>query len=119
MDKTISNKQSIPIGITIGDGETKLEGLRMVYDLVYEIIGKTEDGLPIYRLHEIDDIAYLLELQKFNLIDNFDRISTAIMAAYEFKKDFYLLKEKVVTPNSSSHNSNKKLSERLKKRMRV
>lgn len=118
MDKTVSNKQVIPFGITIGDGETKLEGIRMLYDLLYEIISKTENGDVVYRLHEIDDIAYLLELQKFNLTENFDRISTGIIAAYEFKKDFYLLKENVES-SKSSHNSIKRLSERIKKRIRV
>ena len=61
-------------GIVIGDGEIKLEGMRMLRDFLYEVVGKTIDDIPIYRFQQIYDISFLLELDRFifgkNLIDN-------------------------------------------------
>ena len=113
IDRNNTSKSNIPIGVVIGDGERKFEGLRLLRDFVYEIVGKTENGSPIYRLHQINDLAFCLELQRFNLTGNFDRISTAIVAMFEFKKKYVLLKESVSKGSSSN---TKPLSQRLKRK---
>lgn len=73
------------LGMVIGDGDTKLEGIRMLKELLYTQVSSNELGEPLYFLHYNYDLPFLLELQSFNLSGNFDRISDAILAAYQFK----------------------------------
>lgn len=112
IDRSLGVKGKQQIGIVIGDGEKKIEGLRMLRDYLYEIVAKTEKGDKIYRLHRTNDLALCLELQRFNLEGNFDRVSTAIIAMFEFKKDFVLLKEQA----QSSSTTHIPLSKRLKRK---
>jgi hypothetical protein len=93
IDRNTATKQNTQIGVVIGDGEKKIEGLRMLRDFVYEVVGKTENGNPIHRLNQIPDLAFCLELQKYTLDGNFDRVSSAIVAMFEFRKRFVLMKE--------------------------
>ena len=72
-------------GMVIGDGDTKTQGLGMLKELLYTKVSVDEDGRYKYLLHYIYDLPFLLELQSFNLIGNFDRISDAILAAYQYK----------------------------------
>ena len=81
------------IGVVIGDGEKKLEGLRLLRDFIYEVVGKTEKGDNVYRLNQIHSLAFSLELQRYSLNGNYDRVSSAIVAMFEFKKDFILRKD--------------------------
>ena len=72
-------------GIVIGDGDTKTEGLRMLKEFLYKVMSIDENGNIKFALHYINDLPFLLELQAFNLIGNFDRISDAILAVYQYK----------------------------------
>jgi len=72
-------------GMVIGEGDTKLEGLRMLKEIIYTKMNVDQEGNFNYFLHYIYDLPFLLELQKFSLIGNFDRISNAILAAFHFK----------------------------------
>ena len=92
-------------GIMIGDGETKLDGLRMLKDFLYEPLYKKDDGTNYYRLHEIYSPSFLKELQNFNLKGNFDRISDAIVAMYEFKKDALKYEKNLSKAKSNTSNS--------------
>lgn len=96
-------------GMVIGDGDTKLEGLRMLKELLYTVYTVDENGAFKYWLHYIYDLPFLLELQAFNLINNFDRISDAILAAYEYKHNFVNTSRK----NKNNNPNRKKLSNRL------
>jgi len=109
-DRSITNRQNIPYGIVIGDGDTKIEGLGMLRDYMYEIIGRTDDGSPIYRLHDTYSIGLCLEEQRYNSNDNFDRISDAIVAMYEFRKDTLLNEKK---QNEKYNPNTKRLADRL------
>lgn len=80
------NKES-RIGMNIGDGDTKLNGLTYLKDYIFEEIGVRLDDTVSLRLEEVYDVPFLLELQRFTATGNFDRISTSILAMYEFKKD--------------------------------
>lgn len=106
-------KGQAPIGIVIGDGEKKFEGLRLLRDYIYEIVAKTEKGDNVYRLHLINLLPFCLELQRFNLSGNFDRISDAILAMFEFKKDFVLKKEYV---SSGKNSTTKRLADKMKRK---
>lgn len=115
MDRSVKNKNSIDYGVVVGDTEKKFEGLRMLKDYIYEVVSKTENNVPIYRINKTNSLSLCLELQRFNLNGNFDRISSAIVAMYEFKKDFVLLKEKI--QNTGSIERDKvSLKERLKRK---
>jgi len=78
------------IGMVIGDGDVKLNGLTMMKDFIYEVIGKTIEDIPILRLEEIYSLPLCLEWQSFISGGNFDRISNTILAMYEFKKDEFI-----------------------------
>jgi len=78
------------IGIVIGDEEKKMDGLNSLRDFIYEVIGYDEDNNPILRLSTIYSLSFCLELLNFNATGNFDRISDAIVAMFEFRKDAIL-----------------------------
>jgi hypothetical protein len=101
-------------GCLVGDGETKLEGLRELRDFLYEVVGKTENDTPIYRLNQINSLAFCLELQRYSLSGNFDRVSAAIVAMFEFKKQFVLLKDQIETTNNPDRLP---LKDRLKRKL--
>lgn len=100
-------------GIVIGDGDIKLEGMRMVRDFLYEIVGKTSDDTPIYRFNQIYDISFLLELDRFIFGRNADRLSSAIVAMFEFRKDSLLL-EREANSKSKTNNTGRKVNRFLK-----
>lgn len=91
------------IGMNIGDGETKLNGLTYLKDFIYEKIGISNDESIRLRLESIYSLPFLLELQRFTSTGNWDRISTAILAMYEFKKE--ALKKRKPIEESNSKNS--------------
>lgn len=95
LDTNISERSSAIYGVVIGDGDKKLEGLRMLKDYMYEVISVDENNNPVYGFTRIKDLALLLELERFNATGNFDRISSAIVAMYEFKKDSYKLEKEI------------------------
>jgi len=72
-------------GMVIGDGDTKLEGLRMLKEILYTEESVDENGEIHYTLNSVYDLPFLLELQSFSLLGNYDRISDAILAAYQYK----------------------------------
>lgn len=98
-------------GIVIGDGEIKLEGMRMLRDFLYEVVGKTIDDTPIYRFQQIYDISFLLELDRFIFGKNADRMSSAVVAMFEFRKDALLLEKQVAA--KKRNNENEKTFQRL------
>ena len=75
-------------GMKIGDLTTKLEALRQLKELLYTNMGTDENDKPIYFLHYIYDITFLKELQKFTVGGNFDRISDAVLATYEYNRAY-------------------------------
>jgi len=112
-ERSVRNKMSPGYGVVVGDADKKLEGLRELRDFIYTIVGKTENGNPIYRINQIASLAFCLELQRYSLEGNFDRTSSAIVAMFEFKKDFLLLKDLVT---KTRDNTKVSLRERLKRR---
>ena len=113
INRSVDGPRITGYGIVIGDGDIKLEGMRMVRDFLYEIVGKTSDDTPIYRFNQIYDISFLLELDRFIFGRNADRLSAAIVAMFEFRKDSLLL-EREANSKSKTNNTGRKVNRFLK-----
>ena len=113
INRSVDGPHITGYGIVIGDGDIKLEGMRMVRDFLYEIVGKTSDDTPIYRFNQIYDISLLLELDRFIFGRNADRLSSAIVAMFEFRKDSLLL-EREANSKSKTNNTDRKVNRFLK-----
>lgn len=113
INRSVDGPRITGYGIVIGDGDIKLEGMRMVRDFLYEIVGKTSDDTPVYRFNQIYDISFLLELDRFIFGRNADRLSSAIVAMFEFRKDSLLL-EREANSKSKTNNTGRKVNRLLK-----
>lgn len=84
-DSAVKEKVSISYGYNIGSGAKKLDGLRLLKEFLYEVIGKNEFGEDIYVFERFLDYQTILELKKFNAEGNFDRISSLILLGIYWK----------------------------------
>lgn len=84
-DATIKEKVSTSYGYSIDNGSKKLDGLRLLKEFLYEVIGKNEFGEDIYVFERFLDYQTILELKKFNADGNFDRISSLILLGIYWK----------------------------------
>ena len=72
-------------GVNMGDGTKKLEGLRLLKEMLYSVIGKDDLGNDVYLFQTIYDYQSILELKKWNSIGNFDRVSEMIIRALQWR----------------------------------
>lgn len=84
-DSAVKEKVSTSYGYNIGSGLKKLDGLRLLKEFLYEVIGKNEFGEDIYVFERFLDYQTILELKKFNAKGNFDRISSLILLGIYWK----------------------------------
>lgn len=84
-DSAVREKVSTSYGYNIGSGSKKLDGLRLLKEFLYEVIGKNEFGEDIYVFERFLDYQTILELKKFNAEGNFDRISSLILLGIYWK----------------------------------
>lgn len=84
-DSAVKEKVSTSYGYNIGSGSKKLDGLRLLKEFLYEVIGKNEFGEDIYIFERFLDYQTILELKKFNAGGNFDRISSLILLGIYWK----------------------------------
>lgn len=88
-DNSIKGQFSNSYGVNMGgDGQgttKKLEGLRLLKEMLYSEVGKDELGRPKRLFHTIYDYQTILELKKWNSVGNFDRVSEMIMRALQWK----------------------------------
>lgn len=84
-DSAVKEKVSTSYGYNIGSGPKKLDGLRLLKEFLYEVIGKNEFGEDIYIFERFLDYQTILELKKFNAEGNFDRISSLILLGIYWK----------------------------------
>lgn len=84
-DSAVKEKVSTSYGYNIGSGVKKLDGLRLLKEFLYEVIGKNEFGEDIYVFERFLDYQTILELKKFNAEGNFDRISSLILLGIYWK----------------------------------
>lgn len=74
-------------------------------DWLYEPMGVDENDEPLFRLNYIYALSHLLELQKFTMEGNFDRISEMLVCGLEFKKQ-RLKRKDDVEGNGRTRNPN-------------
>lgn len=84
-DSAVKEKVSTSYGYNIGSSSKKLDGLRLLKEFLYEVIGKNEFGEDIYVFERFLDYQTILELKKFNTEGNFDRISSLILLGIYWK----------------------------------
>lgn len=84
-DSAVKERVSTSYGYNIGSGPKKLDGLRLLKEFLYEVIGKNEFGEDIYVFERFLDYQTILELKKFNAEGNFDRISSLILLGIYWK----------------------------------
>lgn len=84
-DSTVKEKVSTSYGYNISGCSKKLDGLRLLKEFLYEVIGKNEFGEDIYVFERFLDYQTILELKKFNAEGNFDRISSLILLGIYWK----------------------------------
>ena len=72
-------------GVNMGDGTKKLEGLRLLKEMLYSVVGKDELGNDVYLFQTIYDYQSILELKKWNSVGNFDRVSEMIIRALQWR----------------------------------
>lgn len=84
-DSAVKEKVSTSYGYNIGSEPKKLDGLRLLKEFLYEVIGKNEFGEDIYVFERFLDYQTILELKKFNAEGNFDRISSLILLGIYWK----------------------------------
>lgn len=84
-DTKIKGMQVGNYGIVIGDGPQKLEGLRLLKEMLYSVIGKDEFGEDIYMFQTIYDYQSIVELMMWNSVGNFDRVSEMIIRGISWR----------------------------------
>lgn len=84
-DSAVKERVSTSYGYNINSGLKKLDGLRLLKEFLYEVIGKNEFGEDIYVFERFLDYQTILELKKFNAEGNFDRISSLILLGIYWK----------------------------------
>lgn len=85
LDDAIADKESSDYGMRMGDTLTKLNGIKYSKDLLYMPFSQDDAGKVKYLLHYIYDLPLIEEFTKFNILGNFDRISTFLLYAYARK----------------------------------
>ena len=89
-DTSLKGKVTASYGVNMGGdsgGTTKkLEGLRLLKEMLYAEVGKDELGRPKRVFHTIYDYQTILELKKFNAQGNFDRVSEMIIRGLQWRQ---------------------------------
>ena len=84
-DTSIKGNIVSTYGVNMGDGIKKLEGLRLLKEMLYSVVGKDELGNDVYLFQTIYDYQSILELKKWNAVGNFDRVSEMIIRALQWR----------------------------------
>lgn len=85
-DTTIKGSVVSSYGINMGSEQKKLEGLRLLKEMLYSELGKDELGNTTYLFQTIYDYQSILELKKWNNLGNFDRVSEMIIRALQWRQ---------------------------------
>lgn len=84
-DPTFKGKINNTYGYNISGEQHKLDCVRLTKEFLYEEIGKDEQGNPIRNFHRIYDYQTILELKKWSVKGNFDRVSSMLLRGIEWK----------------------------------
>ena len=110
-DTSIKGNVVSTYGVNMGDGTKKLEGLRLLKEMLYSVIGQDDLGNDIYLFQTIYDYQSILELKKWNSLGNFDRVSEMIIRALQWRlcdieAAKLLAHRKKVTEDNNNDNKN-------------
>jgi hypothetical protein len=53
--------------------------------MLYEKVNENAAGEPVYILNKIFDLQTITELKKWNMLGNFDRVSTLLLRGIDWK----------------------------------
>lgn len=84
-DTSIKGSAVSTYGVNMGTEAKKLEGLRLLKEMLYSVVGKDELGNDVRLFQTIYDYQSILELKKWNSIGNFDRVSEMIIRALQWR----------------------------------
>lgn len=89
-DSSIKAKVTASYGVNVGggagNGSSKvLEGLRLLKEMLYTPVGKDINGNDIMFFQTIYDHQAILELLKWNIKGNFDRVSEMLIHGLQWK----------------------------------
>lgn len=84
-DASFKGKVNSTYGYNISGEQHKLDCLRLLKEFLYEEIGKNENGESIRNFHRIYDYQTILELKKWSVKGNYDRVSSALLRGIEWK----------------------------------
>lgn len=84
-DTSIKGNVVSTYGVNMGSENKKLEGLRLLKEMLYTVVGQNELGQDIYLFQTIYDYQSILELKKWNSVGNFDRVSEMIIRALQWR----------------------------------
>ena len=84
-DTSIKGNVVSTYGVNMGDGNKKLEGLRLLKEMLYSVVGQDDLGNDVYLFQTIYDYQSILELKKWNSLGNFDRVSEMIIRALQWR----------------------------------
>ena len=89
-DTSLKGAVTATYGVNMGGGDgqggtKKLEGLRLLKEMLYSEVSKDEKGNTVYFFQTIYDYQSILELKKWNALGNFDRVSEMIMRALRWR----------------------------------
>ena len=84
-DASFKGKINSTYGFNISGEQHKLDCIRLLKEFLYEEIGKDEFGNPVRNFHRIYDYQTILELKKWSVKGNFDRVSSMLLRGIEWK----------------------------------
>ena len=84
-DPTFKGKINTTYGYNISGEQHKLDCVRLTKEFLYEEIGKDSEGNPIRNFHRIYDYQTILELKKWGIKGNYDRVSSMLLRGIEWK----------------------------------
>lgn len=84
-DASFKGKINNTYGFNVSGEQHKLDCLRLLKEFLYEEIGKDEFGNPVRNFHRIYDYQTILELKKWSVKGNYDRVSSMLLRGIEWK----------------------------------
>jgi len=84
-DNSIKGKVVGSYGVNMGTEAKKLEGLRILKEMLYSEVGRDELDRPIRLFRTIYDYQSIVELKMWNNIGNYDRVSEMIIRGLQWR----------------------------------
>lgn len=104
-DPSFKGKINTNYGYNISGEAHKLDCVRLTKEFLYEEIGKDENGNTIRNFHRIYDYQTILELKKWSVKGNYDRVSSLLLRGIEWKS-FNLIAEEELSHRKELNSEN-------------